>query len=424
MKRRILGVILTTLIVFLSSVSTYAGYDVCNREEDDKQVYGVEQSGWTYNDEVYYTENEAVDIALIFVVKNLQYSDGMWSLDTEVDRIYPIYDFDSNIQSYAICFKTDGLESGYVIISAKQDHMPIMEYAFSGEPVFEEQLEEKELKIFRSYDNGIRTDYDLVRNHLVMNTIFEYYLMQRGRFFDLLDKIIDINKIARYIIKGSTNAISENARLKGLLAESQAIYKSYPGQEDGYVINDRIKYLSSRYGSYTCNSSKVLPYFNGFLTSSFKGQNNCSLVAIATVANWLRTRTNRYNNIPSSVQDIYDDVYSVAINNGYTESGGTNWFELSTIVERAFKKWGYNITSHNRLASLFEVCKQFLNDLNMPSLFSILTGYYGDHTVTVFGYYEYDVALFLAVKDGWKTATRYIHYEELGMARGLTTIDA
>ena len=383
---------------------------------------------WTYNDEVYYTENEAADIALIFVVKNLQYSGGMWSLDTEVDRIYPIYDFDSNIQSYAICFKTDGLESGYVIISAKQDHMPIMEYSFSGEPVFEEQLNEKALKAFRSYDNGIRTDYDLVRNHLVMNTIFEYYLMQKGRFFDLLNRIVDINKILHNAIKGNVNAISENVRLKELLTESQTIYKSYPGQEDGYVINDRIKYLSSRYGSYTCNSSKVIPYFNGLLTGSFKGKNNCSLVAIATVANWLRTRTNRYNNIPSSTRGIYSDVYSIAIDNGYTDSdsilGGTPYTKIPTIVEKVFKKWGYNVASYNRIASLFVVCKQFIDDLNMPSLFSVLTGGYGNHTVTVFGYYEYDVASFLAVKDGWVTTTRYIHYEELGTVRGLTTIDA
>ena len=40
MKRRIFAVILTAVIVFLSSVSTYAGYDVCNHEEDDKQVCG------------------------------------------------------------------------------------------------------------------------------------------------------------------------------------------------------------------------------------------------------------------------------------------------------------------------------------------------------------------------------------------------
>lgn len=54
---------------------------------------------------------------------------------------------------------------------------------------------------------------------------------------------------------------------------------------------------------------------------------------------------------------------------------------------------------------------------------SILTGGYSDHTVTVMGYYEYDVASFLAVKDGWVTVTRYIHYEELSAVKGLTTID-
>lgn len=390
------------------------------------QPLSVKAEGFIYNADVYYTEEDAVDIALIFVVKNIQLSAGIWSLDTAVSRIYPIYDLDSSIQSYVICLKTKEKESGYVIVSAEQDHMPIMEYAFSGGPVFEEQLEEKELLYFRSYDNGMKTEYELADNHIAMNSIFEYYLMKKGLIYNLLNQIVDINKIIRNSIKGSISAIRENLQLKELLESSRGIYKSYPGQEGGYVINDRIVYLSNRYGSYTCNSSKVLSYFNGFLVTSFNGYQNCSLVAIATAANWLRTRTNRFNNIPNSIQTIYSDVYSVAINNGYTDSptGGTNYIKIPTIIEKVFKKWGYNISSYNRVYPLFEICKQFLNELNVPLLLSIRFGYYEDHTVTVMGYYEYDVASFLAVKDGKVTATRYIHYEELGLIKGLTTINA
>ena len=376
-----------------------------------------------YGTSTFYSEDDAADIALIFVVKNMQFSEGIWSMDTKVSRMYPIYDLDSNIVSYAICFETNGRDSGYVIVSAKQDHMPIMEYAFSGEPVFEEQMKEEELIFCRSYDDGEKTGYDLADNNIIMNSIVEFYLMQKGRIFDLLNRIIDINRITRRIISGSVSAFKENSYLKSLLEESHTTLNSYPGQVSGYVIDSRVIYLSSRYGSYTCNSSKVLPNFTGYLTSSFSGDNDCSLVAIATAAKWLRTRA-KYNNIPYSIQDIYSDVYAVALNNGYTEAGGTNYLKIPTIVERVFKKWGYNISSYNRIWSLFEVCKQHLNELNNPLLFSIASGYYGNHTVTVMGYYEYDVASFLAVKDGWVTATRYIHYEELGLITGLTTINA
>ncbi|MBQ9341563.1 MAG: hypothetical protein IJT81_04310 [Lachnospiraceae bacterium] len=329
--------------------------------------------------------------------------------------------------SYAICLETDEQDSGYVVVSARQDHMPIMEYAFSGKPVFEEKMKENELAAFRSYNEGVKTRYDLLKNHIVMNSIFEYYLMRDGRFFDLLNRIIDINKIMNYIFKGSASAISENLRLKKLLEENSVTYRDYPGQEDGYVINNRIVYLTSRYGSYTCLASKVLPNFTGFLTGDFHGANNCSLVAIATVAKWLRLQRSQYSNIPFSIKDIYEDVYTIALNNGYkddADNGGTDYGKIPSIAERAFKKWGYNISAYNRIVSLFNVCRQHLDDLNNPLLLSTRFGGYENHTVTVMGYYEYDVASFLAVKDGWVTATRYIHYEELTMIKGLTTINA
>ena len=105
-----------------------------------------------YDVEAFYTEENAADIALIFVYKNIQSGNEEWTLDTKVGRIYPIYDIDSSIMSYVICLETDGQDSGYVVVSARQDHMPIMEYAFSGKPVFEEQMKEKELESFRSYN--------------------------------------------------------------------------------------------------------------------------------------------------------------------------------------------------------------------------------------------------------------------------------
>jgi hypothetical protein len=46
-------------------------------------------------------------------------------------------------------------------------------------------------------------------------------------------------------------------------------------------------------------------------------------------------------------------------------------------------------------------------------MYNLATGYYSNHSISVFGYKKYDVADFLMVKDNWTTSTRYIHWQQM-----------
>ena len=107
---------------------------------------------------------------------------------------------------------------------------------------------------------------------------------------------------------------------------------------------------------------------------------------------------------------------------GYTTSGGTNPTVIDNIIEDSFKKWGYTVSASNTYVWSFST---FTNQIDSPNsnpvLFNIATGYYGDHTITVIGYAEYDVADFLMVKDNWSTSTRYVHWQQMWNEIGSVT---
>ncbi|MDD6070052.1 MAG: hypothetical protein PUC12_04460 [Clostridiales bacterium] len=45
----------------------------------------------------YFSEAEAADIALLFVLNNIGKGGNNWSNDTVVDEVYVLYDFDDNM---------------------------------------------------------------------------------------------------------------------------------------------------------------------------------------------------------------------------------------------------------------------------------------------------------------------------------------
>ena len=88
----------------------------------------------------YFSEAEAADIALLFVLNNAGKGDNNWSSDTFINEVYVLYDFNNNVTGYTFKLCTNGNYSGYICVSANQDVMPIQEFSFTDLPVFEEKL--------------------------------------------------------------------------------------------------------------------------------------------------------------------------------------------------------------------------------------------------------------------------------------------
>ncbi|MBN4051079.1 hypothetical protein JYU01_02155, partial [bacterium AH-315-L21] len=136
----------------------------------------------------------------------------------------------------------------------------------------------------------------------------------------------------------------------------------------------------------------------------------CSLVSITTMANWYYKQG--LTKIPSTPSDIYDDVLAIAESDGYTPSGGTNPTKIDNIIEDTFSEWGYSVNASNIYVWSFSTFTSEI-DANRPLMYNLTTGYYAYHSISVYGYKEYDVADFLMVKDNWSTATRFIHWAQM-----------
>lgn len=365
----------------------------------------------------YFSEAEAADIALLFVLNNAGKGDNNWSSDTFINEVYVLYDFNNNVTGYTFKLCTNGNYSGYICVSANQDVMPIQEFSFTDLPVFEEKLSADVLAEIEKNDFKNEKASRTTTDRIVYNGNLEYFVNDSGSYFDMDRKIVTPPQ-TREVRQVNAEAVAHNSKLKEIIADSQR-GNNYSGQLNGYVISDRFTYMKDRYGSYSYEGGSSLSGFTGLDMDDYGGSNDCSLVSITAVAKYYRST---YPNIPSSTSDIYDDVLAVGKEHGYTTSGGTNPTVIDNIIEDSFKKWGYTVSASNTYVWSFST---FTNQIDSPNsnpvLFNIATGYYADHTITVIGYVEYDVADFLMVKDNWSTSTRYVHWQQMWNEIGSVT---
>jgi hypothetical protein len=363
--------------------------------------------------EPFFSESEAADIALLFVLKNMDNS-GTWNKNTMINKVYTLYDVDDAITGYTFCLNTDGNESGYICVSANEDEMPIQEFSFSGTPIFEESLEEGILSDVEVNDFSGSNNKNNRKGRIVYNGPLEYFLNSDGKYYDMdRKKIPDKKDIKKHKMSqnGSSNS-KRNHEIKKLIQDSYKSYMgaTYDGQISGYVIDDRFDYMIDRYEDYRYEDGNSLSGFPGLDMDDFGDDNDCTLVSITAMSYYCHN--NGYDDIPSSTTKIYNDVLDVAEDHGYTPEGGTNPTVIDNIIEDVFDEWGYDINASNVYIWSFST---FTNEIdrNRPVIFNIATGYYSNHSVSIFGYKEYDVADFLMVKDNWSTSTRYIHYQEM-----------
>lgn len=369
--------------------------------------------------EPFFSEAEAADVALLFVYKNIEKSDCCWNMSTCVQSTFPLFDFDNNTVGYTFCLSTNEKPSGYISISADSNCLPVTEYSYADSPIFMENLSDAQ-NLDCCYNAG-----EITPAKIIYNGPLEYYFKTQDEYLDMLCKPVDLSTIKKLQVNDNAEAREYNEKLKQIIAESYATTSNYSGQISGYVISNRITYMNDRYGGYTYEDSGSLSGFVGLNMANYgsSDDNDCSLVSITAIANWYRSQ---YTNIPSTTSLIYADVLDIGTTRGYTPSGGTNPTVIDNIIEDAFSRWGYSISSNNTYVWSFNTFKnQIKSPNNNPVLFNIATGYYSNHTITVIGYAEYDVADFLMVKDNWSTSTRYIHWQQMWNEIGsVTTISA
>ena len=192
----------------------------------------------------------------------------------------------------------------------------------------------------------------------------------------------------------------------------------------GGIINPET-YLKNRYGygKVQCVKNKRLNVNQQTMSEiSRKSECNCSLVAISKVLKFWRDFDEK-TNIPFSIYKIYDDVESIAKKHGYDEEDGTDFWKINNICDSIVKKYGYTPSCDGVYNLNWNSIKSYLDkheglyDYSEPIILNCVSGYYGNHSVTVMGYSIYILNNkehhFLRVSDGWSSKNRFIDFDAL-----------
>lgn len=186
---------------------------------------------------------------------------------------------------------------------------------------------------------------------------------------------------------------------------------------------DNIKdYLADTYGHQDSISMKrkmcdVTP----LLQSEYGQKNDCSLVSITTIVNFLL-------NEEISTKEIYSKVEEIALKQHYNgETYGTLPWKIKKIFNQTLSNFLplKHITTNHRVLKNIGYNWQFICDkidANKPLILSVTNdgrSFYRNHSVVIIGYeifrmYDRDVRM-LVVRDNWKKPYSYIDFEKLSV---------
>lgn len=216
------------------------------------------------------------------------------------------------------------------------------------------------------------------------------------------------------VYSGATKTTAKNNTKGGLVTDPVTYLHNTVGKSSDKYSVTKTKYLSG-VGNATCNS--------------LGGHNNCTLTALYNVM--LYYRKQGYSKIPSTNSTLYSKIKTQAseLSYNYNKNIGLSVTHNDDLVKNTWKK-GFNYStgsgSNNYLWTASDLTKAI--DNGRPYLFSIASGIYYDHTVTVYGYKIYKNTrtnksyTFLLIYDGWSNSTRFLPLTGVSYAACMTSI--
>ncbi|MGN0379302.1 MAG: hypothetical protein ACI4EU_06915 [Butyrivibrio sp.] len=127
----------------------------------------------------------------------------------------------------------------------------------------------------------------------------------------------------------------------------------------------------------------------------------------------------KYNKIPTTQSGLYNVIKTQATELGYdySRSKGLSVTKNNNLVTNTWQN-GFGYSSGKGTNNYFWTNSTAINLLNnnKPFMFSLASGVYYNHTVTVYGYKVYKnnrtgtEYTFLQLSDGWSNSTRYLAF--------------
>ncbi len=395
--RKLLAIILAAAMF----ASTAAATDIGESVNDTIQLETSE--GTTadittdeYDSLVSISEDEAKEIALLFVQDAVSFEDVAWNSDTYVTKVVPMYDETSekNIVAYTV-----ELDSGYVVVSAYADAKSLIpEWSDCEAPVYTSLNPNDENQIL--------------------------YLGAYGYYLDNGDSVVtdlDGNSVEKAEL---TNEVELGRDVSNIPVEVIDNYIESSDVEPGIattaVIEDPFKHANANYtGPFVCNDyvNRWEKYATFYTTTDFskvngtKYYNHCGPTAIT---NLICMYQHKYNGKKYNLDDaktVFDYVAKYGIKKGHYHNssslGGTVDTSAGAYIRNVFS----NYLGVKAVTLLYEVkYTNFKSSLsNGRLMYIMLLGHstYGNHHIvgyaytrlrsTTTGWYK----TYLKVCDGW-----------------------
>lgn len=359
--------------------------------------------------------NVAEILALRFVNANV--SSGLsssWTEDTEVRDVVPMFDEDGVPTAFSIELSTNGMDTGYVVISAYPDVQDyILEYADVAEPLYAElDLEDGDQIVYTSTLTYLKDDGSEILVGLGNEQV------------DRQDVVNDFQDIRdQEVFESQKTAIAQ------VLRQQSGVATMSSGGDNGRdiygAIYDPILYIEAVYGNgeyYDAYEWKnaLESYTEHRIMNSFDSKYPNVCCGPTAVTNLIET-AGSYRSISAinnkSINTIYSTVENIGLNNGWFYSGGTYFSSMRSYMVTALSAFGVSVTSGNTYTGSTLTYNQIKQDINANRFCIIgVSGHetYGDHFVYPYAYtrfYNSNNDLyksFVKVADGWSGAGRYI----------------
>lgn len=357
-----------------------------------------------YNDLVFISEEEAEEIALLFVQDATSFDYVNWNSDTSVTRIVKMYDetAERNITAYTV-----ELDTGYVVVSAYADAESLIpEWSDRDAPVYSSSV---------SYD----------AEQILYLGAFKYYLDAGGTAVEDLNG----NNIEKAELINDVELSRDASNIPSAVIDSYIEAATInPGISTASTITDPFDHANNNYSGPFESYDYVNLWENYALfytTGDFKTvngvtyNNHCGPTAITNLMCMYQYKYRGIKNGLDAAKTIFNYVAQYGINNAYYNNsssifGGTTDTGAAAYIRNVFSNY-LGVTTSTQLRDV--TYSNFRNTFEYGRLMYLMLHSheeYGNHHVAGYAYTRLRsqttgwFKTYLKVCDGWGHGGRYI----------------
>lgn len=340
---------------------------------------------------------EVAEIMAGYFVRDFQsMPDTIWNSDTVIANAVTMYAPSGEVSAYSFELKTNGVDTGYVVISAYPDvESKILEFSDTAAPVYE--------------------SLNLANNDKIVYTGALNYFKTIGSN-DLLT--VDGITISKADAPTPLENIRNDSYLPTLPAQTRA---------GGYPITDPFDWANAYYsGTFTAVEWKN-PFESSckFRTtgnySSYGYVSHCSPTAITNlieIVGYYRNYSGITSKSGTNGYSIFKSVADLGINKGYYQNstswafGGSAISTMNAYTKEAFALFKANVSVSSSSVTYANV-KNAINAYKPFSISLVNHALYGNHSVAAYAYTLLENGSgtslgFVKIADGWYSSARYL----------------